>query len=377
MVKKLTLLILLSIGLFILIVNTTLAFIGEPRKDNTSAINSEVQASSLRPDKIYGAEPNPMKEPIGGGVGYTKIISKYNIRVNNKAELLSALGNAKNGDIIYIADSSTIDLSGSEKIKIPGGVSIASGRGYKGSLGALLISTELKTYPMFYSGGENIRLTGMRFCGPDTDRRTAQMKQLFKEGGHKSFYSIPNSIGISSAYSNTQIDNCEFWGWSHSAVLLSPGKKIFSDRNYIHNNYFHHNQRSGLGYGVSIDSVQVLIEGNLFDWCRHGIAGTGKPGTSYEARYNIVLEHFSEHAFDMHGGADRKDGTNIAGNSILIHHNTFKLVEQSAIVIRGRPIIKAEIYNNLFYNPDSSLTIKQIAEKGNMKIYNNKYGVQK
>ena len=83
---------------------------------------------------------------------------------------------------------------------------------------------------------------------------------------------------------------------------------------YIHHNNIHHCQRSGLGYGVALDEADAIIEANLFDWCRHAIAGTGSPGTSYEARYNIHLENASSHCFDMHGGGDRGDGTNIAGD---------------------------------------------------------------
>ena len=32
----------------------------------------------------------------------------------------------------------------------------------------------------------------------------------------------------------------------------------------------------------------ALIEANIFDYYRHAIAGSGLPGTGYEARYNFV-----------------------------------------------------------------------------------------
>ena len=324
---------------------------------------------------IYGAYPNPMKEPIGGGTKYSRFTKRYSKLVNNKAEFLFALDNAKSGDIIYIADSSKIDLSGCNKLKIAKDVTIASGRGHNNSLGALLFSNQLHTEPMIFTSGENIRITGLRFSGPDTTRRTEQMIELFKSGGHRNYYSIPNSVGISSDYSKIEIDNCEFWGWSYCAVYIS-GKGEPSENIYIHNNNFHHNQRQGLGYGICIDNAHVLIEGNMFNWCRHGIAGTGRSGSSYEARYNLIFEKFSSHAFDMHGGVDRNDGTDIAGSSILIHHNTFKLLDQNAIVIRGIPSKEGEIYNNLFYNSDSTKSVVQYNPKGHLKIYNNKYSLQ-
>jgi hypothetical protein len=326
---------------------------------------------------IYGAEPNPTGEPIGGGPRYSRIITNYTYLITSKEELISLLKKAKSGDIIYIADTSKINLSGCPAIKIPGGVTLASGRGKNNSEGALLFSNELNTFPMFETGGQYVHITGLRFSGPDTARRTEEMARLLKENGDKGYYSIPNSRGVQSIYSHTEIDNCEFCGWSHAAVFLAAYiKNIKCDSNYIHHNYIHHNQRSGLGYGVCLDNAQALIESNIFDWCRHGIAGSGKPLTSYEARYNIILEHFSRHAFDMHGGSDRKDGTNIAGNEIDIHHNTFKLVDQYDIIIRGIPNTGVEIYNNYFYNSDPTKCVRQDNAFGNFSIYNNKFGVK-
>ncbi len=350
--------------------------IGRHNNNSISLVkaNDTVLNYSRYSTKIYGAEPNPTGEPIGGGLGYSKIITSYTYLVRTKEELLSTLKKAKSRDIIYITDTSRINLSGCPVIKIPEGVTLASGRGKDNSEGALLFSNELKTFPMFETGGEYVHVTGLRFSGPDTTRRTEQMKELYKEG---KYYSIPNSRGIQSSYSHSEIDNCEFWGWSDAAIYLILNKKLIKcDSNYVHNNYFHHCQREGLGYGVCLDNAQALIEANIFDCCRHGIAGTGRTNTSYEARFNLVLEHFNSHAFDMHGGADRKDSTNIAGNTIRIHHNTFKLINQSDVVIRGIPVIGAEIYNNYFYNKDSTKSVLQINAHGNFKMYNNKFGVK-
>jgi hypothetical protein len=65
------------------------------------------------------------------------------------------------------------------------------------------------------------------------------------------------------------------------------------------------------------------------------------------ARNNIELGESLSHCFDMHGGRDRKDGTNIAGTSIDIYNNTFRAKER-AVVIRGVPIIQCDIHNNWF-----------------------------
>ena len=100
-----------------------------------------------------------------------------------------------------------------------------------------------------------------------------------------------------------------------------------------------------LGYG---EQVQALIEYNVFDYNRHSIAGTGKPGNAYEARHNVEIGHAISHYFDLHGGSDRNDGTNIAGDWLRIHHNSFLGAPQRAVVIRGVPIEGADISRNWF-----------------------------
>jgi len=157
-------------------------------------------------------------------------------------------------------------LTGRRRILIPGGVTLASGRGRGDSQGALLYSKKLSTSPLFLASGEKVRVTGLRLYGPDPNRSTEQMRKLYKEGR---YYSVPNSEGIISTYPGLEVDNCELWGWSHAAVFLRRGAL----KAHIHHNYIHHTQRSGLGYGVCLDKADALIEANLFDWCcRYGQA---------------------------------------------------------------------------------------------------------
>jgi hypothetical protein len=317
-------------------------------------------------EKNFGAETNPTGDPIGGSKRYRRLVSRSDYQVKTAEELLAALKSAGAGEVVYVDDKAGIDLTGRQKIVIPGGVTLASGRGRTDSQGALIYSNELATSPLFLAGAGKVRVTGLRLRGPDQTRRTEQMRKLYKEGR---YYSIPNSDGISCSYPDLEVDNCELWGWSHAAVFLKRG----AFKAHIHHNSIHHNQRSGLGYGVCLDQADVLIEANLFDWCRHHIAGTGRPGTSYEARYNLVLENANGHSFDMHGGRDRKDGTDIAGDLIKIHHNTFKATGVRAIVIRGRPRQSAEIHHNWFLHPDPRRAVAQTNATGGMNVYRNQF----
>jgi len=327
---------------------------------------SDIPTKPQLGDDTYSADVNPTGNPIGGGDGYTLQVVDYDFLVSTRAELLDALQLAGVAQTVYVADSSRIDLTGLKNIEIRAGVTLGSGRGIDGSLGGWLYSREIDTLPLFNVTGDGARITGLRIQGPDTLRRTEQMTELSRIGH---YYSIPNSRGVQTTSSQLQVDNCEFWGWSHAAVFLQRG----SVDNHIHHNFMHHNQRHGLGYGVVLDDSNALIEANLFDWGRHHIAGTGRPGTSYEARYNLVLENGNSHSFDMHGGRDRDDGTNIAGDLILIHHNTFLAADVAAVVIRGVPQESAEIFNNWFIHPTPTAALKQTNAAGNFRFYKNQY----
>ncbi|MCK5661733.1 MAG: hypothetical protein KAH86_10250, partial [Methanosarcinales archaeon] len=248
----------------------------------------------------------------------------------------------------YVTDSASIDLTSESNIAIPAGVTLASGRGRGGSLGALLYANHIGVpgaHTIFESGGEGIRITGLRIDGRDYNM----------EGAGGSW-----SKGIFSKY-NIEVDNNELFGFSHAAVNLKSA--FVGSDSHIHHNYIHHNTQTGLGYGVAIDTplhenADVMIEANLFDWNRHSIASSGRPTVNYIARYNVQLGNGTNHAFDVHGdGADASHVGGNAGNTILIYGNTFYPIlspssgaRQLGVNIRGVPVNKAEVYDNYFYD---------------------------
>lgn len=291
--------------------------------------------------------------------------------VNDKTSLIQALNSADKGDQVIIDNKAFINLSGLENIRIPGGITIRGKKKYHNKK-PLLFSDSLKSFPLLITGGENIKISGVKLQGPDTLRRTLQMKSLLEKSKNE-FYKIPNSRGIQIIHSNVEIENCEIYGWSHAGIYVNGNIEKIN----INNNNIHHNQRYGLGYGVCLNKASAIIEHNFFDWNRHSIAGTGASGTSYIARYNIVGKNASSHAFDMHGGADRKDGTNIAGENIEIYNNKFLLDEYEAILIRGVPAKSAVIRNNEFAHYSIDKAVRQINGKGKVQIKNNKLGNKK
>jgi len=296
-------------------------------------------------------------------------ISDSTYLVSGKKELLQALLKAKRGEIVYIDDSARIDLSDTDKINIPSGVTLASGRWGGEKNGALLYSYNKDVRSLLVTAGDNVRITGLHIMGPDYRHRKSVLKRLHDKG---KYYSDKTSLGIATIHANLVVDHCELLGWGYAALRYHSG----ASGGYVAENYIHHNQRWGLGYGVVLDNAQVLIERNVFDWNRHAIAASGVPGTSYEARYNIIRKNARSHAFDMHGGVDRKDGTDVAGDLILVHHNIFYGKLQVAIKIRGRPQKGAFIYNNCFYHRTvrTAMGETKLGKNNNVNVYDNYFG---
>jgi hypothetical protein len=321
--------------------------------------------------EAYGAERDETG-PIGGGAGYSRVVTKQDLAARSLDELLEALGKATAGQVVFIPGDVEIDCTARVYIEglvleVPGGVTLASDRGNAGSTGALICSDALKTPVLIQAMGPDVRVTGLRLRGPNPKRYIDHHRRSFAEGrGHEYYYKFPTSNGIQTEYAGLEVDNCDISGFSHAGVNLKDG-----DRHHIHHNFIHHCQYQGLGYGVCHNTASSLIEQNRFDSNRHSIAGTGRPSCGYEARNNVELGTSLSHCFDMHGGRDRKDGTDIAGTRILIHHNTFR-APQTPIVIRGVPQESCEVFNNWFVRHATPGEAVRASEKTHVR--DNAYG---
>lgn len=296
----------------------------------------------------YGARADE-RGPIGGGEGYTAIVTEGDFTVTTLEELIDALAQAQPGQVVFIPGETEIDLTtfiyiDQFVLEIPAGVTLAGERGHDGSLGALLTSDALKTPVMIRALGPDVRVTGLRIRGPNPKRYLDHHRRAFGPGGPGSsyYYKFPTQNGIATEFDRLEVDNCEISAFGHAGVHLRGGVE-----HHVHHCYIHHCQYNGLGYGISHNVASSLIECNLFDWNRHSIAGTGRPGCGYVARDNIELGTSLSHCFDMHGGRDRRDGTDIAGTHIEIYHNTFR-APQRAVVIRGVPEDVCEVHHNWF-----------------------------
>ncbi|OGO02117.1 MAG: hypothetical protein A2Y72_02805, partial [Chloroflexi bacterium RBG_13_53_26] len=343
----------------------------------------------------YGAEVNPTGNPIGGGAGYSNIITSGDYTVTSRTEFLAALStlsgmseSARTGKIIYIEESANIDMGGGTygtlSLSVPSGITIASNRGWGSSSGGRIywsMPATLPHYKHFLAVGNNVTFNGIRLEGPDGEIGTSGSDPLID--------------GIyCSGKTGLVVENCEIYNWPYAGIAYYSDKLPglgSSSKAQIHHNYIHHCRRSGLGYGVQVAAASALIEANIFDYCRHAIAGERDyPASNYEARFNIVEPNITNSMFDMHGGNDTPswgfdDGPDArvpAGGTILIHHNTFKSSSQISVGIRGVPADVCRVYNNWTYWPSSAstTTFKQRLENLgltpyiNMEVYDNWYG---
>ena len=301
---------------------------------------------------VFGCEANPTGNPIGGGEGHTDILTTGDYVVTTVEELLAAFGKAQAGEVVFVPEGAEIDLTGRGNIIIPGGVTLAGTRGLNGSAGARLYNTPPAYFTGFRTDGENVRLTGLRFDGGYPGRPREVWRDYFFSIGHR----------------GAEVDNCEMYNFSSSAI----GVGGYATHTHIHHNDFHHIQRDGLGYPVSVRASDVRVIANKFDYGRHHIASAGTAGCGYEAAWNLIGPNATSTNFDMHGGRDRSDGTDIAGDWMHIHHNTF-LSTSRHVGIRGKPSQGAEIHNNWFARSAE----ESVYATGNTRVYNNIIGPEK
>ncbi|NLN19489.1 MAG: hypothetical protein GX162_09480 [Firmicutes bacterium] len=337
---------------------------------------------------LYGAEVNPTNDPIGGGEGYSRPVLGGDYEVDTKEALLDALRRARPGETVYVLPHAEIDLSGETDILIPPGVTLAGNRGVEGAAGPLLFSDYSETNYTLFQVGAGARVTGLRIRGPEggtqEDEFDLPENNLPRSQVPRGYvFALPTSQGLSTAGPGVEFDNNEIFNWTWSGINVRHADV------HIHHNYLHHVQRRALGYPVVVSGGSALIEANFFDYYRHAIASTGRPGSAYEARYNIVGPNATEFAFDMHGGRDfcQNDPacTEIekfmGGERVYIHHNTFMNTDYRAIGIRGVPLQGGSIHRNWFFHvPKDQQTpfpVVLYGYIGNLEIKDNLYGPER
>jgi hypothetical protein len=129
---------------------------------------------------------------------------------------------------------------------------------------------------------------------------------------------------------NSEIDNCEI---SH---FYRECARIRAEDVRIHHNFIH----DIMTYPVIVlgsPSSGGVVQANIIHWGWHATAGTGDPGTGYEASYNILKPQeiapafrTVSHCLDQHPyralrRLRREPEQLVAGDWLHWHHNTISL----------------------------------------------------
>jgi hypothetical protein len=344
----------------------------------------------------------------GGGEDYPRIVS-FNTKMDGKsarviyvkdsAGLKNALNIARSGQTVYVDDKVEIDLTGFHDLSLNEGVTLASGRGKNGSLGALLFCTNKEAFNLFNLTTNNIRITGLRLKGPDPheDKQDGETgnagcirigEGFFKDEEWGSINDIKNL--------NIEIDNNDIWAWPGYCVGVSGVSGVAVRYNYLHNNLKDYDGH-GAGYGVVVGPGHVLVEKNIFSYNRHDIACGGHPLSNYTFRNNLVLHGGTHHSIDVHGWFEaakitqtikdasgktivitipdpahrRTDGTCYAGNNFIVEGNVVlqdfnfitSLLYAYNVLIRGIPEGSVQIRRNKFAQ-HKGVTIGQTPKGG-------------
>ncbi|GAB3224330.1 hypothetical protein GCM10027454_19910 [Algoriphagus aestuariicola] len=312
--------------------------------------------------------------------------NKPNYIVTDRSQLLAALEEAAPYSIIYVKGNAQIDLSGEKNIIIKEGIKLIGDRKKnKKELGAVLFTSNAGVHPFFKVDGDNVLIYGVTIVGDDgnvlvkddsfEEKKQVDVKNSYMELYHNNMYATPVSSGVATQMRNLVIDNCELSQWTYTAVYVRKGAENIQ----IKNSYIHHNQRFGLGYGITIDQGEAIITNNVFNYNRHSIASTGREGSRYTVEGNLFCKDGNNTwAIDMHGGKDWNDGTNIAGDYAIVRDNVFYITGKGqAFVIRGKSLKKSIITGNVVYKDKMSLisaarVFEQVNAKGNLEIKDNK-----
>jgi hypothetical protein len=359
----------------------------------------------------------PAAGPVGGGVDAgTNIDELPTRRVSTPLELYEVLRSDFRGRVIVPAGVSwemAIPCGARDElgrcvnapmmnIPLRDGVQLVGERGPLGSRPILYTNYRLQSYNLFAVQGNDVLVRGIQFRGPAAGLRDA--KKLPYGVAAIEVYADPgvdDPAGKGEANRrrtfgrNIVIRDSEFNEWISTGVGVTGAVRFPRGEvptNYtgprvrpedaglvrIEGNYFHHNARDSLGYGVVLSgNAYATIEGNVFNFNRHAVAADGTAFNGYVARFNYVLEggykygngYYGQH-FDVHGAGTPESRANghydggPAGEKYDVSQNTIRgeqdyggflgIAEKTraAFELRGRPAIGAEFNANVVVHDD-------------------------
>jgi len=282
--------------------------------------------------------------------------------VDTGSRFVESLSSAQSGDVVFVDPLTSIDLTDREDVTIPGGVTLASGESSDGSSVGEIV-TNGTPRPLLRTDGNGVRFTGLRLRGPKSEG-VFMTENVYEH----------DAVGIQSDHANTVIDNCEVSNFTHSGIMCTGSNER------VYRCKIHDNAMSGLGYGITVASSNVLIEYNYFNANRHSVTATGETTDEYIYRYNVHGPDTLRSALDVHCPG---------GKRFVIHANQFRFTHNvngspiSAVFVCGTPSETCDVSHNFFAHTEppgeTSDRGDAIWQKGtdgweNLRYWGNQYG---
>ncbi len=295
------------------------------------------------PDRFDGPEEYPHRGSVSR--------SDADYVVANGDELETAADEASTGEVVWIDGDAEIDMTGLS-ITLTGGVTLASDRGRGNSEGGALYQDENGFNAFVTAGGDDIRITGVRFSGPEHEYWN------YEDKGIDSIYDVGITYGLLiDDTDDVEVDNCRFSGFTYTGIRVGMWGDYECEGIYVHHTEFVDNPSPALGYGIEVYGGDPLVEYNYFDNNRRSIAGVGGDlPVSYTVRNNVFGPRTRLAPIDAHGGVVDDMDEPQAGVRLTIDNNVVLSEEgavsgnpQPAVVIRGVPRERAYIRNNWFF----------------------------
>ena len=199
---------------------------------------------------------------------------------------------------------------------------MASGpRRPRGHPAGLIRSDTFATNPLIRVTGPDARLTGIRLQGPKPSPVYRAPLPFLPRRPRRATVTTtdsprpPASRRGHPTAARRQLRN---WaGWSLGAVHLVDG-----DGHQVQYCFIHHNQYQGLGYGVCLDEAENAGRGQTCSTpTATPLLAPGASGSGYEARNKRRDGTQPEPLLSTcTAGRDRKDGTDMAGGWMHVHH---------------------------------------------------------
>lgn len=248
-------------------------------------------------------------------------------RVFTPQDLKNAVKKAMPHDQILIQSGVTLDMSGEETVVIEKALTLSS---ESAKVKARIINKDKQT--IFKIIGDHVTIKNLIIEGYQKDSKKKEILAYNKKHKtSKGVYRHPVTKGIHVTGNHFSLIHTEIMGFSHAAIFLDGAQHALIQKANIH-----HNQRWGLGYGICLNqNATAKIEASHFDFNRHSIAGSGHPSQSYDVSYSRFGDNHIGTPLDMHGGRDRRDGTQIAGKLVRIHHNIIREKDYYIFTHRG------------------------------------------